>query len=77
MPYHINGYDIGRILSFFYKGISPQTKQFINMMCDGQFMRKSHEEALDIFDELVENNQSWDFLYSVDRTKTRTKHIWT
>ena len=33
IPYH--GYDTGRILSFFYEGILPQTRQFINMMCNG------------------------------------------
>ena len=32
-------------------------------------MRKSPEEALDFFDELAENNQSWDFSYSIDRTR--------
>lgn len=67
IPHH--GYDTGRILSFFYEGIAPQTRQFINMMCNGQFMRKSPEEALDFFDELAENNQSWDFSYSTDRTR--------
>ncbi|GFY96811.1 hypothetical protein Acr_11g0011170 [Actinidia rufa] len=68
IPHH--GYDTGRILSFFYEGIAPQTRQFINMMYNGQFMRKSPEEALDFFDELVENNQSWDFSYSTDRTRS-------
>ena len=33
IPHH--GYDTGRILNFFYEGISPQTRQFINMMCNG------------------------------------------
>ena len=55
-----HGYDIGHILSFFYEGISSQTRQFINMICNGQFMRKIPEEALDFFDELAKNNQSWD-----------------
>ena len=32
-------------------------------------MRKNFEEALDFFDELAKNNQSWDFLYSADRTR--------
>ena len=32
-------------------------------MYNGQFMCKSLEEALDFFDELAENNQSWNFLY--------------
>ena len=55
------GYDTGRISSFFYGGISPQTRQFINMMCNGQFMRKSPKKALDFFNKLEENKQSWDF----------------
>lgn len=67
IPHH--GYNTGRILSFFYEGISAQTRQFINMMCNGQFMRKSPEEALDFFDELAENNQSWDFSYSAENSR--------
>ena len=39
IPHH--GYDTDCILSFFYEGISPQTRQFINMICNGQFIRKS------------------------------------
>ena len=67
IPHH--GYDTGQNLSFFYEGISPQTRQFINMMCNEQFMRKNPEVAFDFFDELAENNQSWDFSYSVDRSR--------
>ena len=64
IPYH--GYYTSQILSFFYEGISAQTRQFINMMCNGQFMRKSLEKALDFFDKLAENNQSSNFSYSVE-----------
>ena len=67
IPHH--GYNTGRILSFFYEGILAQTLQFINMMCSGQFMCKSPEKALDFFDELVENNQMWDFSYSTDNSR--------
>ena len=63
------GYDTDSILRVFYKGISPQTRPFINMMYNGQFMRKSLGEALDFFDELVEHNQLWDISYVADRTR--------
>ena len=39
------------------------------MMCNEQFMRKSLEEPLDFFDELAENNQSWDFWYCTNNTR--------
>ena len=32
-------------------------------------MRKSPEEALDFFNDLAKNNQSWDFSYYVVRTR--------
>ena len=67
IPHH--DYDTSWILSFFYEEISTQIGQFINMMCNGQFMHKSPEEALDFFDELVENNQSWDFSYSFNNSR--------
>ena len=34
--------------------------QFVEMMCNGEFMNKEAEEAWDYFDILAENAQSWD-----------------
>ena len=34
-------------------------------------MKKILEEALNFFDELAKNNQSWNFSYSVDRTRNK------
>ena len=38
----------------------PQIRQFIQMMCNGEFLNKDPNEAWQYFDQLVENAQSWD-----------------
>ncbi|GFY80822.1 phosphate transporter 4;5 [Actinidia rufa] len=43
-------------------------KEFEEMV-GTMFMSKSPEEAPDFFDELAENNQSWDFSYSVENSR--------
>ncbi|XP_038978855.1 uncharacterized protein LOC120109176, partial [Phoenix dactylifera] len=35
-------------------------RQFVEMMCNGEFMNKEPEEAWDYFDLLAENAQAWD-----------------
>lgn len=56
-PHH--GYETWRVISFFYDGLSSEMRQFVEMMCNGEFMDKDPEEAWDYFDFLAENSQSW------------------
>ena len=56
-PHH--GFESWRTISFFYEGLSPETKQFIETMCNGEFLDKEPSEALDYLDHLAENSQSW------------------
>ena len=58
IPHH--GFQSWQLVSFFYEGITPNHRQFIDMMCNGEFLNKDPDEALDYFSTLAENAQSWD-----------------
>jgi hypothetical protein len=40
---------------FFNDGLSSNMRQFVKMMCNGEFMSKASNEAWDYFDLLAEN----------------------
>ena len=66
VPHH--GFVDAQVVAYFYEGISQRNRQFIDMMCNGTFMDKEPTEALEYFDFLAENNQSWDYSDPNDRT---------
>ena len=47
--------------------------QFVEMMCNGEFLNKDPDEAFDYFDLLAENAQSWDTTDTLDRSRASTK----
>ena len=67
-PHH--GYKIWRIISFFYDGLSSNMRQFVEMMCNDEFMNKDLEEAQDYFDMLAENGQTQDTSDKIKKPKT-------
>uniref|UniRef100_A0A2N9G8I7 Retrotransposon gag domain-containing protein n=1 Tax=Fagus sylvatica TaxID=28930 RepID=A0A2N9G8I7_FAGSY len=66
-PHH--GYDTWRVISFFYDGIFSNTRQFVEMMCNNEFISKSPDDAWDYFDLLVENAQVWETSNTVEKAK--------
>ena len=42
-PHH--GYETWRIISFFYESLTPKMHQFVEMMCNGEFLNKDLDEA--------------------------------
>ena len=64
-----HGYETWRLISFFYNGLSPVMRQFVEMMCNGEFMSKGSDEAMEYFDFLAENSQSWDTSDKPAKTK--------
>ena len=46
-------------------------RQFVEMMCNGEFMNKEPEEAWDYFNMLAENAQTWDTSDKVENPKTK------
>ncbi|KAF5468699.1 hypothetical protein F2P56_012835 [Juglans regia] len=66
-PHHT--YENWRIISFFYEGLQPKMRQFVETMYNGEFFNKEPEEAFEYFDYLSENAQSWDVSDAYDRTE--------
>ena len=46
--------------------------QFVEIMCNGEFLNKDPDKAFDYFDLLVENAQSWDTTDTLDRSRAST-----
>ncbi|XP_026443715.1 uncharacterized protein LOC113343807 isoform X2 [Papaver somniferum] len=50
---------------------SSGMRQFVEMMCNGQFLNKSPDDAWSYFDSLAENAQNWDTSGTADRNKSK------
>ena len=57
------------IVAYFHQGLSWNNKQYIQMMCAGQFYEKSSREAVQFFDTIAENARTWETNTSLDTTK--------
>lgn len=51
-PHH--GYENWRLVSYFYEGLTPRKRQFVEMMCKGEFLQKDPDEAIEYLNELAE-----------------------
>ena len=58
--YSHHGFDTWMLVSYFYEGMSSTMKQLLETMCGGDFMSKSHDEALNFLNYVVEISRSWD-----------------
>ena len=70
LPHH--GLDVGQICAYFHQGISLNNKQYIKMMCSGEFYEKSAREAIQLFDTIAENDQTWETHTSEDTAKVHS-----
>ena len=52
IPHH--GLDVGQICVYFHQGLFLNNKQYIQMMCAGEFYEKSDREAIQLFDTIAE-----------------------
>ena len=59
----------GELLVFFYDGLFSNMRQFVEMMCNGEFMNKSPDKAWDYFDLLVDNAQVLESTNTSERAK--------
>ena len=73
IPHH--GLDVGQIYAYFHQGLSLNNKQYIQMMCAGEFYEKSAREAIQFFDTIVENARTWETNTSVDTAKVHSTPI--
>ena len=53
-PHH--GFESWRIVSYFYDGILSRDRQFVESMCNGAFLQKEPEEAIDFLDDISEKS---------------------
>ena len=67
LPHH--GLDVGQIVAYFHQGFSLNNKQYIQMMCAGEFYEKSDREVVQFFDTIAENARTWETNTSLDTTK--------
>jgi len=56
-PHH--GFEIWRLISYFYKGLTPKDRQMVKFICNGTFEDKDPNEAIEYIDLLAENAQNW------------------
>lgn len=63
-----HSYEIWRVISFFYDGLSSQMQQFKEMILNG-FRNKDPEEAWDYLESLAEHTQPWDALEGIEKPK--------
>ena len=57
-PHH--GFETWRLVAQFYEGLTPQGRQVVEMMCNGEFRDKEPKDALDYLEHIAENTQQWD-----------------
>ena len=70
LPHH--GLDVGQIVAYFHQGLSLNNKQYIQMMCVGEFYKKSAREAVQFFNTIAKNAQTWETNTSLDTTKVHS-----
>ncbi|KAL6343015.1 hypothetical protein AAG906_017035 [Vitis piasezkii] len=57
-PHH--GFDTWLLVSYFYDGMSSSMKQLLETTCEGDFMSKNPEEAMDFLSYVAEVSRGWD-----------------
>ena len=67
-----HGLDVGQICAYFHQGLSLNNKQYIQMMCVGEFYEKSAREAIQFFDTIAENARTWETNTSLDTVKVHS-----
>ncbi|CAL2259920.1 unnamed protein product [Prunus armeniaca] len=75
-PHH--GFENWRLVSHFYDGLLPRDKQFVESMCNGEFMQKDPDEALNFLDEIAEKSNQWTTpspFESTDRFKSASSSV--
>ena len=70
LPHH--GLDVGQIVAYFHRGLSLNNKQYIQMMCMGEFNEKSAREAVQFFNTIAENARTWETNTSLDTSKVHS-----
>jgi hypothetical protein len=54
-----HGYDTWRLVSYFYEGLQPRDRQFVQVACGGEFLQKEPEDTMDYLDVIGKNSNTW------------------
>ena len=65
-PHH--GYESWCIVSYFYEGHTNRECQFVEMMCNGEFLQKDLDEAIEYLNDLAKKVHTWTRPNSVEST---------
>ena len=57
-PHH--GFNTWMLVNHFYGGMSPAMKQLLETMCEGDFLSKHLDEAMDFLNYVAETPKGWD-----------------
>ena len=57
-PHH--GYTMSNLLAFFYNGLTPKMKEYVELMCNGQFFEKTQYEAWAYIETIAEHATRWE-----------------
>ena len=63
------------MVSYFYEGLTPRDRQFVQLSYGENLLQKEPEDAMDYLDEIPENSNTWTGpspMDSTDRTRTNT-----
>ena len=71
--YPTHEYEDWRLVSYFYEGLTPRDRQFVQLSCGRDFLQKEPEDAMDYLNEIAENSNTWTRpspMDSTDRTRS-------
>jgi hypothetical protein len=74
-PHH--GYESWRTVSYFYEGLLPRDRQFVEMMCNGEFLQKDPDEAIEYLNDLAEKAHTWTGPSATESTNRSKPHTST
>ncbi|KAL5540114.1 hypothetical protein UlMin_044201 [Ulmus minor] len=66
-PHH--GYESWRVVSYFYDGLLNRERQFIETMCNEEFLHKDPDEAIDFLHDLSKKAHTWTRPNAIESTK--------
>uniref|UniRef100_A0A2N9FL78 RNA-directed DNA polymerase n=1 Tax=Fagus sylvatica TaxID=28930 RepID=A0A2N9FL78_FAGSY len=73
-----HSYENWRLVAYFYEGLTPRDRQFVQLSCGGGFLQKEPEDAIDYLDEIAENSNTWigpSATESTDRSRTTSTTV--
>ena len=65
-PHH--RFESWRLVCYFYDGLLSRDRQVVESMCNGAFLQKEPEEAIDFLDDISEKSLNWNGSSVLDST---------